>query len=147
MIEKFLNGLFKVFAWFWSRPTLRVRISADSAEEEVGGLKFEVENICDKITSLSPSVRTRFLTIERENCLAVFDVRELDRSLPPFTPKHFSASARESQPERHYAWFRVYTFSSTEARACRARARNASLEQIGRFRFLAERLWFQATGR
>src|SRR3989344_2264159 len=103
MLENILNSLLKLFAWFWSRPTLRVRISADNAEEEVGGLKFEVES--NEATSLNPSIVARFITVKRENSAVVFDVRDLDRSLPPFTPKTFSASARESQPERHHAWF------------------------------------------
>ncbi len=147
MLENILNGLLKIFAWLLSRPTLRVRVSADNAEEEVGGLKFEAENISNETTSLSPSIVARFVTVERETSGMVFDVRELDRSLPPFTPKTFSASARESQPERHHAWFRTYTFSPTKGRARRTRIRNASLEQIGIVRFWVERLWFQLTGR
>jgi len=122
MFENILNGLFKIFAWLWSRPTLRVRISADNAEEEVGGLSFEVQNISNETTSLNPSIVARFMTVKRENSAVVFDVRELDRSLPPFTPKTFSASARESQPGRHHAWFRTYTFSPTKGRARRRSA-------------------------
>ncbi len=147
MLENILNGLLKLFAWFWSRPTLRVRISADNAEEEVGGLKFEVENISNETTSLNPNIVARFMTVKRENSGVVFDIRDLDRNLPPFTPKTFSASARESQPERHHAWFRTYTFSPTKGRARRTRIRNASLEQIGFARFWVERLRFQMTGR
>lgn len=147
MNEILVRGPIKVFVWFWSRPTLRVRISADSVEEEVGGLKFEVTNDSNKTTSLNPSVKAHFLTIKRANRSVVFDVREQDRGLPPFSSKHFSASARKSQPERHHAWFRMYAFSPTKGRACRVRVRNASLEQIWFFRFWAERLWFQATGR
>lgn len=141
-----LECLLKFLTWFWSRPTLRVRISEDDVDAEVGGLKFEVENVSDKATSLCPTVKAHFLSIKQEPGTVVFDVRELDRGLPPFTPKQFSASAREVQPQRCFSWFRVYTFSPTKGRVCRVRVRHASLEPIGRFRFWAERMWFQMTG-
>jgi len=147
VLNDLLAGLFRVVAWLWSRPTLRARISEDNPNEEVGGLKFEIENVSDNATSLDPSINVTFVTVKRHRGSAVFDVRDLDRNLPPFTPKLFSASAREVQPQRGHAWFRVYMFLPRKGRACRVRIRNASLEQIGFFRFWVERVWFQMTGR
>ena len=103
--------LFALLSLLRSRPKLIVRINADNIEEEIGGLKFEVENVSDKSTSLAPVVVARFLTTGRKKCSIIFDVREMDRSLPPFISKQFTASAREHQPARSNAWFRTYTLS------------------------------------
>jgi hypothetical protein len=148
MITEYINWkwLLKLLAWLSSRPVLSVRITEDKADEEVGGLKFEVENIRNKTTSLSPTVNAHFLSIKGEREAATFDVREQNRTLPPFVPKVFFASARRAQPKRQYALFRVYVFSPTKGRTHRAYVRDASLEQIGFFRFWIEKLWFLRTG-
>jgi len=137
----------KVLGWLLARPTLRVRIRDDRPDSEIGGLEFEVENVADKTTSLNPTVTASYLSTKREPCTVIFDVREIERNLAPFTPKEFAASAREAQPGRGHGWFRTYTFVPTRGRKCRVRIRNASLEPIGFWRFWIESLWFRATGR
>ena len=137
----------KGLGWLIDRPTLRVRIREDEPDRELGGLVFEVENISDKTTSLNPTVTASYLSIKREPRTVIFDVREGDRNLAPYTPKQLTASARETQPERGHGWFRTYTFVPTRGRNRRVRIRNVSLEPIGFWRFWVESLWFRATGR
>ena len=136
----------KGLGWLIGRPTLRVRIREDEPDRELGGLVFEVENVSDKATSLDPTVTATYLSIKREPRTIIFDVREGDRNLAPFTPKQFTASARETQVGRGHGWFRIYTFLPTRGRNRRVRIRNASLEPIGFWRFWIESLWFRATG-
>jgi len=147
VLSTILEIISKAVAWIFARPALRVRIREDLADRDVGGLIFEVENVSNKSTSLSPTVTARYLSIKRVPSTVVFDVREGDRNLAPFTPRQLTASAREAQPQRHHAWFRTYTFVPTRGRNCRVRIRNASLEPIGIWRFWIESLWFRATGR
>lgn len=147
MLRVILEVFGKLFGWLIARPALRVRIREDRPEREIGGLEFEVENIGDKTTSLNPTVTVRYLSIKKQSRTCIFDVRELDRNLAPFTPKQFAASAREAQAERGHGWFRTYTFVPTRGNQCRVRITNASLESIGFWRFWLELLWFRATGR
>lgn len=137
----------KGLGWLIRLPTLRVRIREDEPDRELGGLVFEVENISDKTTSLNPTVIATYLSIKREPRTVIFDVREGDRNLAPFTAKQLTASARETQVGRGHGWFRTYTFVPTRGRNRRVRIRNASLEPIGFWRFWVESLRFRATGR
>lgn len=150
-MESLLNYLGKflgpLLSWLLGRPRLRVRIQEDDPDVEVGGLQFEVENISDKETSLSPIISVSYLTIKRQLKSILFDVRELDRNLPPFTPKQFNASAREQQLGRGHGWFRCYTFTPSRGAACCVRIRNASLEPIGFIRFWCQRVCFLSLGR
>lgn len=147
MLRDIVEIIVKALGWLLARPTLRVRVREDEPKTEVGGLVFEVENVSDKMASLHPRVTATYLSVKREPGLVVFDVREGDRNLPPFTPKQFSASAREAQPQRFHAWFRTYNFLPTRGRTCRVRLRNASLETMGFWSFWVESLWFRTTGR
>lgn len=147
MLRGIIGGISKFIGWFLARPALRVRIREDHADQEIGGLIFEVENISDKVTSIDPTVTASYLSIKHSPCTIIFDIREGDRTLAPFTPKQLSASAREVQTQRNNGWFRTYTFVPTRGRNCRVRIRNALLEPIGFWRFWIESLWFRATGR
>lgn len=145
LVEWFVRFL----GWLARRPLLKVRITQDDPEKEEGGLSFEVENIRPTPTSLSPTVKSTFLFPRRgayRKGRAVFDVRELDRSLRPFTPKMFSASARRLPPGYGHAWFRVYCFSPRRGPRTKVRIRNALLEVVGPFRFWFERWRFLITG-
>ena len=142
-----IDILAKACGWLLGRPTLRVRIREDDAGQEVGGLQFEVENLRDKATSLDSTIAATYVSIHRVPRSIIFDVREGDRNLPPFTPKQCSASAREAQSDRAHGWFRTYIFKPTRGRTCRVRLRNAMLEPIGFWGFWVEALWFRATGR
>lgn len=146
MLKDFLEICGKILLWFLSRPTLQVRIQEDEPTREIGGLTFEVENISDEVTSLSTIVTANYFSLKREFFINTFDVREADRNLPPFTPKQFSASAREEQLQRGNGWFRTYVFTPTKGRSCRIRIRNAYLEQISFLRFYIERCLFRYTG-
>lgn len=137
-----LDVLGRIVGWLLARPTLRARLIADDTDAEVGGFRFEVENQRDKATSLQPQITATFLTVERARKSAIFDVRELDRHLPPFTPKLFTASARERQPERFHSWFRVCRFAPTRGRICRVRIKNASFEPIGLLNYWLQRIAF-----
>jgi hypothetical protein len=143
MLREIFDACAYIIGWLLARPTLRVRLIADDPEQEVGGLQVEVENRRDKATSLDPTVRATFLTVKRQHREVNFDVRELDRNLPPFTPKLFSASARERQPERFDSWFRVYRFSPSRGRVCKLRIKNASLEPMNLVAYWAQRLAFR----
>ena len=146
-MDTFLKFVGWLFGWLGGRPKLRIRIGEDDPEKIVGGLTFEVENQGKTPTSLAPRVAVKFLSYKGVPARMDFDVRELDRQLPPFEPKLFSASAREIQTDRFHGWFRTYVFRPTKGRAARVRIRNAQFEEIGAFRFLIEKLWFRLTGR
>ncbi|MGH9553686.1 MAG: hypothetical protein ACRD3W_30175 [Terriglobales bacterium] len=137
-MRELFNLIAHIVGWILARPAIRVRLIADDTDVEVGGLRFEVENQRDKPTSLEPQITATYLTVKRQPGFVTFDVRELDRGLPPFAPKLFSASASEYQPGRFHSWFRVYRFASTRGRICRVRIKNASLEPMGLPKF-----WFQ----
>ena len=135
------------FCWVFRRPKLIIRISEDDPNREEGGLVFEVENQSSTLTSLTPTIDVAFVTINRHSAKMIFDVRELDKSLQPFIARSFSASARQTQPERFHGWFRAYTFRPSKGSATTVRLKNASLETIGLARFFVEKLLFKITGR
>lgn len=147
MLRDILGLIGKGIGWLIGRPTLRVRIRDDNPDREIGGLIFEVENISDKTTSLNPTVKASYLSTKRERRSIIFDVREGERNLAPFSPKQFSASAREAQVGRGHGWFCTYTFTPTRGRTCRVRIRNAYLEPVGFWRHSVESLWYRCTGR
>jgi hypothetical protein len=97
-METFLDYLVRTLAWIFRRPFLNVRIIKDEPDQNEGGLQFEAENSSQTPTSLHPVVTAKFLYPEKGHYrkgTATFDVRELDRELPPFKAKIFSASARQ----------------------------------------------------
>ena len=115
----------------------------DEPDEGAGGLRFEVENASPTPTSLHPVVQARFVYPSKGHLrrgAATFDVRELDRELPPFQAKLFSASARELPPGYGHAWFRVYRFRPRRGVPRRVRIRNTWLEPLNPVRFWFE-LW------
>jgi hypothetical protein len=131
------------------KPILLIRISKDDPDLNVGNLEFEVENASQTLTSLRPIVESSFLFRQRKKFRkghGYYDVRELDRQLPPYQPKIFSAVSRGLPQNYIFSWFRVYTFRTTTGVAKRVRIRNVLLEQIGFFRFHYERLRFKLTG-
>ncbi len=142
--------LFRFFAWLARRPALRIRIIEDSRERQAGGLIFEVENASPTSTSLVPTVRSSFWFPEKGHYRrgkAVYDVRELDRELPPFKAKILTASARSLPPGYGFAWFRVYEFQPRRGARTQVRIRNAMLEPLGAARLLFELWRFRLTGR
>jgi len=132
-----LEQIIKLFAWFFGwlvrRPKLKICISEDEPNREEGGLIFEVENQSNTSTSLITTIDVSFVTVKRQPAKMKFDVRELDRSLQPFTAKVLSASAREIQPERGHGWFRTYTFRPSKGPATMVRLKKRF---IGGSRFI-----------
>jgi hypothetical protein len=141
-----IDWIIKVVSWFARRPTLRVRISRDDPEEHIGGLLFEVENVRNTPTSLEPTITVSFLTSRRKYGVAVFDVRDVNRELPPFQAKQFSASARQLPIIYSATWFRTYLFRPTHGFKARVRVRNAFLQPMPQIRFWIERTRFRLTG-
>lgn len=138
--------------WFLSKPpkpVLRIRISKDDPELNAGNLEFEVENASQTLTSLEPIVRSSFFSPRRKGWQkghGCYDLRELDRQLPPYQPKIFTASSRGLPQNYISSWFRVYTFRTTSGEVKRIRIRNILLEPIGFLRFHFERFRFKLTG-
>jgi hypothetical protein len=124
--------------WVAARPRIAVRIISDDTELEVGGLRFEIENLSDRVTSLRPVVTLSYLLPDAKPSKIDFDVCEQDRTLAPYVPKTLSASARQTDSIRHHAWYRVYRFKPTRGWAKKVRIRNASLEELSLKQFLLE---------
>jgi hypothetical protein len=127
-------------------PVLKVRIQEDDPDKIEGGLQFEVENASEAVTSLSPHIALKYQSAKGERKTLVFDVREAERHLPPFTPKLFSASARENQHGREHGWYRRYIFKPTRGKTSVVRIRNAELDAISPAVFLFESWRFALTG-
>lgn len=142
--------VFRFLAWVVRRPLLRVRIVEDHRDGRVGGLVFEVENASPTISSLTPIVRSTFWSPRRARYHrghAIYDVREVDRELPPFRAKLLSASARSLPPGYGFSWFRVYEFQPRRGPCTRVRIRNANLQPLSVVRFRLELWRFRLTGR
>lgn len=149
-METLLDYLVRILAWIFRRPFLNVRIIKDEPNQNEGGLQFEAENSSQTPTSLHPVVTAKFLYPERgryRRGAVTFDVRELDRVLPPFQAKIFSASARQLPPGYGCAWFRVYRFWPRRGVPRRVRIRSAMLEPLSPWRFWLELWRFRLFGR
>jgi len=145
-----LEWLVRFFAWVFRRPRLNIRVIEDEPDKDAGGLRFEAENTSPSPSSLDPVIQARFLYPSKGRMrrgTATFDVRELDRELPSFKAKLFSASARALPPGYGHAWFRVYRSRMRRGVARRVRIRSALLEPLGPVRFWFELWRFGLCGR
>lgn len=134
-MSELIELIVRFVAWVIRSPRLNIRIIDDDPDQQVGGLKFEAENTTPTVSSLNPIIGARFLYPSKGRYVhgtATFDVREVDRELPPFKAKLFSASARQLPPGYGHAWFRVYSFHPMRGVSRAVRTRNAMLEPIGR---------------
>lgn len=146
----FFNWILRLLAWVARRPLLRVRIVEDERDGQVGGLVLEVENASPTPTSLEPVIGSTFWFPEKgryRRGRALYDVREVDRELPPFKARVLTASARRLPPGYGFSWFRVYEFKPRQGPRLRVRVRNAILEPLGAARFRFELWRFRLTGR
>ena len=115
-MQALIDIFLKIFSWLLRRPKLKIRILEDNHTKEVGHLRFEVENQSDTDTSLNPIIKTSFWHPKEGTKLkyvkgsSSYDVRELDRKLPPFQAKIFSATARNHPSNYHFSWFRSTGF-------------------------------------
>jgi hypothetical protein len=142
--------VYRFLAWLNGRPVLKIRIVEDNPAQQVGGLVFEVENASPTATSLVPIVRSRSWFPRNGRYRkgeTVYDVRELDRKLPPFQPQMFSASAQSLPSGYGHSWFRTYEFQPRRGPRTRVRIRNAKLEPLGIVRFTFELWRFRLSGR
>jgi hypothetical protein len=152
ILGRLLKIINRLVQWGLSKPpkpVLRIRISKDDPELKVGNLEFEIENASQTLTSLMPIVESSFLFPKGKTWLkghGYYDVRDLDRQLPPYQAKIISASSRGFPQNYIFSWFRVYTFSTTTGIKKRVRIRNILLEEIGFFRFYYEFLRLKVTG-
>jgi len=152
ILGRLLRIINRFVQWPRSKPpksVIRIRISKDDPDLRAGNLEFEVENTSQTLTSLMPIVESSFLIRKGKTLIkghGYYDVRELDRQLPPYQPKIFSVSSRGFPQNYIFSWFRVYTFRTTTGAKKRIRVRNVLLEQIGFFPFHYERLRFKLTG-
>ena len=140
-MKTLFDFLIMVSAWIFRRPSLKIRIIQDDPNQGEGGLRFEVENLRPTLTSLDPVISSKFFYPEKGHYrrgAAIFDVRELERDLPPFKAKIFNASARRLPPGYGFAWFRVYRFCPRRGVTRRIRIRSMTLEPLSPLRF-----WFE----
>jgi hypothetical protein len=144
-----INLLFSFMRWLLRRPKLTVRILEDDMENEVGGLRFEVENRRESPTSLQPQIRCSYYLgvskrrIRRGNNR--YAVREVDRELPPYKARIFHATSYHRIPNWEFTWFRTYVFYPTSGVKTKVRVRDCFLERLGMIRFVLDwipfRLW------
>lgn len=150
IVTSLFEWVLRLFAWLARRPVLRVRIVEDEPDRQVGGLVFEVENASPTVTSLTPLIRSTYWFPEKGRYRrgnAVYDVREVDRELPPFKARLLTASARRLRPGYGFSWFRVYEFKPRRGPRARVRIRSAMLEQLSVVRFRFELWRFRLTRR
>lgn len=150
VMESLFEWAVRILAWVFRRPFLNIRIVEDDPDQQVGGLKFEAENTSPTPSSLHPVVEARFLYPSGGRYCrgaVTFDIRELDRELPSYKAKLFSASARQLPPRYGLAWFRVYRFRPRRGVPRRVRVRNVMLEPLGPFQFWFELWRFRLFGR
>lgn len=135
--------------YLFSRPALRVRVFEEK-EEEIGGFRVEVENVGGRPTSLRPEITLTYWVLERKAMRwkkAALDIREVDRELPPFRAKLFSATARGLHPNYGYSWFRSYFVRTTTGHWTRVHTRHALLDPLSPAQFWWELIRFRTTGR
>lgn len=145
----FLNVLLKLLSWASGRPLLVVRIIEDDSERDIGGLRFEIENQSKNAVSLQPHIKSTYWHPVKgtyRKASTIYDVRELDRKLPPFTPKLLTASSRHYPSEFMFSWFRTYKFIPTCGPATVVRIRNALLEPLSFWQYTIETIKFRTRG-
>jgi len=143
-----LDILLKVWTWVRQHPSLSIRIMEDNPSHAPGNLRFEIENRSDTETSLVPLIQSTYWYPKQGKYFkgrALYDVRDLDRHLPPFKPRIMSATARELPDGYLFSWFRKYTFRPTRGHKATICVRNVLLEPLGCFRCIFEETKFRIT--
>ena len=122
------------------RPSLRARVLEDKGSE-VGGFRFELENVGGRPTSLEPLIAVSYW-IPRQGRLrrktATYAVREVDRKLAPYEARIFSASGSGFDPSYGFAWFRTFTIRTTTGHWSWIHVRHALLDPLS-----ASRYWWE----
>jgi hypothetical protein len=145
-----ISYLIEAVRYLAGRPSLRVRVIQDRDSEEVGSLRFELENVGSRPTSLHPLILVSYWLPIRghfKRQTATFAVREIDRELPPFRAKVFSASSEGLHANYGFSWFRTFTVRTTTGHWTRVHVRHALLDPLSAPRFYWELGRFRALGR
>jgi hypothetical protein len=135
--------------YLFGRPSLRVRVFEEN-ETQVGGLKIEIENVGSRPTSLMPHIHIAYWVPEGPRIIhhkAVYDVREVDRELPPFKARVFTATGRGVHHNYGFSWFRSYLVRTTTGHWTRAHTRHALLDPLSVWRYWWELALFRTRGR
>ena len=145
-----LSYAIQLFRYLFDRPSLRVRVYRDDDSADLGGLEFEIENVGGRPTSLNPAVTVTYWllkggTISRGR--ATYAVREVDRELPPFKARTFTASKVDTPLNYGFSWFRTYTFATSTGHVVRFHARHQLLHRLTPFGHHWELFSFRALGR
>src|SRR5262249_28117055 len=133
VLLKSIDWLFQLLGALRGRPRIHIRIQEDKPDQEVGGLKFEIENRRWTVTSLDPKITVKYHYLDRDghhvgyNAFYLRDAEQ--RRLDPFQPKILTASADRLSNQYWLSFFRTYTFRPVSGLKCRVRVRNvANLE-------------------
>jgi hypothetical protein len=108
--------------------------------------EYEIENISENVTSLSPTVLITGYTPDRKFMKSSFQIEDLDRELPPFKPKLFRAEF-ELPATYPFLLLRTYTFTPTRGSKSRIMVWSACLLNISRVKFMYELLLFKLFGK
>jgi len=136
-----ISLLVDLLRYLGGRPSLRARVFQEKDSEAVGGLRFELENVGNRPTSLDPIISVSYWVPQRDGLkrkTATYAVREVDRKLPPFKAKGFSASSQGLHPNYGFSWFRTFTVRTTTGHWTRVHVRHALLDPLSVSRFLWE---------
>jgi len=146
VIALVVNGL----RYLAGRPSLRARVFEEKDSQEVGGLTFELENVGSRPTSLKPIISVSYWLPQRGGLrrkTATYAVREVDRELPPFKARVFSASGQGLHPNYGFSWFRTFTLRTTTGHWTRVHVRHQLLTPLSAPRFLWELGLYRLFGR
>ncbi len=145
-----LSYAVQLFRYLINRPSLRVRVFRDDDSVELGGLEFEIENVGGRPTSLNPAVAVSFWLLRQGQFTrgeATYAVREVDRKLPPFEARTFTASRVDTPRNYGFSWFRTYRFTTTTGHVVRFHARHQLLHKLSPLAHHWELFSFRALGR
>jgi hypothetical protein len=120
---------------------MHVRVFEETQPTDIGALKFEIENTGSRPTSLKPMVSVSYWLLQRGKLRrhkGMYAVREIDRELPPFRAKVFSASGQGLHDNYGFSWFRTFTIRTTTGHWTRVHVRHQMLTPLS-----APRFWFE----
>jgi len=150
MLKTLLDVFLKLLLWVSNRPLIVVRIIENDHRLEIGGLQFEIENQSKSPVSLQPHIKSTYWHLFNGGYIkssTIYDVRDLDRTLPPFTPKLLSASRRHEQKDIIAPWFLTFKFTPSRGPSTVVRIRNSLLEPMNLWQYLKEIIKFRTKGK
>lgn len=131
------------------RPSLHARVFEEKQPEEAGTLRFELENVGQRPISLKPIISVSYWVLEKGRLrrkAGTYAVREVDRELPPFKAKVFSASGQGLHPNYGFSWFRSLTIRTTIGHWTRVHVRHQLLTPLSAPRFVFELALYRVFG-